>query len=87
MSSIVIEYFKQNIDNIILVAILIITLLVIFAMLNVDFNPLVRKSLKKVVTIEPLQNNNNERKKSLYDRLATSFCDKNITPYQQEKKW
>ena len=57
MSSVVIQYFKQNIDNIILVAILFITILVVFAMLNVNFTPLVRKSLKKVVTIEPLQNN------------------------------
>ena len=84
MSSIVIEYFKQNIDNIILVAILFITLLVIFAMLNVDFTPLVRKSLKKVVTIEPF--NDNEKKKSLHDRLINSFCDKTNSPTQQEEK-
>ena len=83
MSSIVIEYFKQNIDNIILVAILFITLLVIFAMLNVDFTPLVRKSLKKVVTIEPFDN---EKKKSLHERLINSFCDKTNTPTQQEEK-
>lgn len=83
MSSIVIEYFKQNIDNIILVAILFITLLVIFAMLNVDFTPLVRKSLKKVVTIEPFDN---EKKKSLHERLINSFCDKSNTPTQQEEK-
>ena len=62
MSSVVIQYFKQNIDNIILVAILFITILVVFAMLNVNFTPLVRKSLKKVVTIEPLQNNNIDSK-------------------------
>ena len=84
MSSIVIEYFKQNIDNIILVAILFITFLVVFAMLNVDFTPLVRKSLKKVVTIEPF--NNNDNLKSFHNRLTNSFCDKSNSPLQQEEK-
>jgi secreted trypsin-like serine protease len=86
MTSVVIEYFKQNIDNIILVAILFITLLVVFAMLNVDFNPLIRKSLKKVVTIEPLQNNNNDKPKSFHNRLTSSFCNKTNSPSQQEEK-
>ncbi len=69
MTSLIIQYFKENIDNIILVAILFITLLVVFAILNVDFTPLVRKSLKKVVTIEPLQNNNDNKPKSFQNRL------------------
>jgi hypothetical protein len=87
MSSVVIQYFKQNIDNIILVAILFITLLVVFAMLNVNFTPLVRKSLKKVVTIEPLQNNNIDSKpKSFHNRLTSSFCDKRNSPSEQEQK-
>jgi uncharacterized integral membrane protein len=47
MSSVVIQYFKQNIDNIILVAILFITLLVVFAMLNVDFYSISSKITKK----------------------------------------
>ena len=86
MSSVVIQYFKRNIVNIILVAILFITLLVIFAMLNVDFTSLVRKSLKKVVTIEPLQNNNDSKSKSFHNRLTSSFCDKSNSPSQQEQK-
>ena len=86
MSSLVIRYFKQNIDNIILVAILFITLLVVFAMLNVDFTPLIRKSLKKVVTIEPLQNNNDSKPKSFHNRLTSSFCNKSNSPSQQEEK-
>jgi secreted trypsin-like serine protease len=55
-------------------------------MLNVDFTPLVRKSLKKVVTIEPLQNNNDNKPKSFQNRLTSSFCDKSNSPSQQEKK-
>lgn len=78
-NSIALNYFKNNLSNIILGFIIIITLLVIFAMLNIDFNPLVRKSLKKVVTIEPMSNN-------FHKRMTTAFCDKNNLPHVQEKK-
>ena len=83
MNNSILDYFKENIHKIILVTILFITLLVVFAMLKVDFNPLVRKSLKKVVTIEPF---NDDEKKNFNKRLLSSFCDKNNMPHEQEKK-
>lgn len=86
MSDFVIQYFKENIHNIILVAILFITLLVVFAILNVNFKPTVHNSLKKVVIIEPFQNNNNDKPKLFQNTLTTSLCDKSNSSSQQQKK-
>lgn len=68
------EYFKENIDDIILVSILILTVLVILSMLNVDFNPRVKRDFEETTIIEGLEN-----------KLAYSFCENN-TPSQQENK-
>ena len=56
MNQEIIDYFSENIDDIIIISLIIIALMVIFSMLNIDFNSNKNKHIEKVVTIENLEN-------------------------------
>ena len=53
----IINYLKENGQNIILVVVLIIGSMVFFSLVGIDLNPVVNNNLEKVVTIEKFTNN------------------------------
>ena len=73
MNKEIIDYFSENIDDIIIISLIIITLLVIFSMLNINFNSNTNKHIEKVVTIENLENNQS-KKGTPFEK---AFCDLN----------
>jgi hypothetical protein len=73
MNQEIIDYFSENIDDIIIISLIIIALMVIFSMLNIDFNSNKNKHIEKVVTIENLENKQ-EKNGTTFEK---AFCEIN----------
>ena len=76
MNQEVIDYFSEKIDVIIIISLIIIALLVLFSMLNINFNSSTNKHISKIVTIENLENKENVINGVTFEQ---AFCELNKT--------
>ena len=69
-------FLRENGSSILIVIIGFFTLLTLFSMLGVNFNPVVNKEIKKVVTIEAFNSDNKkENNLPLMNDNDSAFCD------------
>ena len=67
------EFLTEQWPIILTVVIIFITLLTLFAILGINFNPPQNKIIQKEVIVESFVDNNNDDKKSLSDDFCTQF--------------
>jgi hypothetical protein len=65
------EFLKEQWPNILTIVIIFITLLSIFSILGINFNPIKNKVIQKIVTVESFVTNT--------DNLSNSFCNEYST--------
>lgn len=63
------EFLKEQWPNILTIVIIFITLLSIFSILGINFNPITNKKIQKIVTVESFSP----------DSLSDSFCSDYLT--------
>lgn len=63
------EFLKEQWPNILTIVIIFITLLSIFSILGINFNPITNKKIQKIVTVESFSP----------DNLSDSFCSDYLT--------
>jgi hypothetical protein len=67
------EFLTEQWPIILTVVIIFITLLTLFAILGINFNPHKNKIIQKEVIVESFNDNNNDDKKTLSDDFCTQF--------------
>ena len=67
------EFLTEQWPIILIVVIIFITLLTLFAILGINFNPSKNKIIQKEVIVESFNDNNNNNKNSLSDDFCTQF--------------